>query len=165
MQQIHSINYQGAVTRVFAYGIAELLDRLDRTLAFLDGLFLTPETAVDQAERTKSFSVIRLIPETLFHFRPRGPVGNERRPRRQPEMRVHNVEAVAPVAACKRARCPHVGAASSRIEREHVELDVRDPRQRLDLVAHEAAKRRTSRRRVHVGDDQGAHRRGRYRGW
>ncbi len=80
-----------------------------------------------------------------------------RRPGRQAEMGVHDVEALAAEPASELTRGPRVGAVTAGLEREHVELDVVEPLQRPHLVADKAAERRPLGRRVHVGDDQRAH--------
>ena len=63
----------------------------------------------------------------------------------------------AAVAAAQLARRARVAAQAGR-EREQLDLDVAAPPQRLDLVAHERAERRPLGRRVHVRDDERAHR-------
>ena len=62
----------------------------------------------------------------------------ERGPRREPEVRVDDVEAPAPMAAAQRARGAQVAA---RREGEDLDLDAVELAQRVDLVAHEAPER------------------------
>jgi hypothetical protein len=71
---------------------------------------------------------------------------------------VDDVEMVVAVAPDQVGRRPRVRAAASGREREKLDVDPLDPAQRLDLVADEAPERRPGRRRVHVRDDQRAHR-------
>ena len=82
---------------------------------------------------------------------------SERGPGRQPEVRVHDVEALAGVAAAQVARGAQIGARTTRSERMHADVEAVDALQREDLVAHEVAQRGAGGRRVHVRDDERAH--------
>ncbi len=82
----------------------------------------------------------------------------QRRPRGQAEVGMDDVESVVAVAPDQVGRRPRVGAAASGREREHLDVDPVNSTQRLDLIADEAAERRPRRGRVHVRDDQRAHR-------
>ena len=64
-------------------------------------------------------------------------------------------------AAGQPARRPDVAAERRRGRTPHVDLRLAGPAQRLDLVTDEPAEPRALGGRVHVGDDQGAHRGGR----
>ena len=63
----------------------------------------------------------------------------ERRPRRQAEVRVDDVEALAAEAPAQLARGARGGAQPGR-EREQLDLDAVDPPQRVDLVAARSAR-------------------------
>ncbi len=83
----------------------------------------------------------------------------ERGPRGQPEVSVDDV--VPPFAAAPFSQVgggAKVGLPASRREREDVDVDPLDPAERVDLVADEAPEGGPGRGRVHVRDDQGAHR-------
>ena len=84
-----------------------------------------------------------------------------RRPRRQPEVRVHDVEPPPAVPRAQRARRagerPRPGP-----EREQLDVEIVAPPQRLDLVAHERAERRPLGRRIHVRDHEHIHWAARY---
>ena len=84
------------------------------------------------------------------------------RPCRQPEVRVHDVEALAAVARTQHPR--RVGQSPRpRPEGEQLDLHVVATPQRLDLIAHEGPERRTLSGGVHVRHDQRTHGPQRYR--
>ena len=78
----------------------------------------------------------------------------ERGPRREPEVGVDDVEALAPMAAAQSARGAQIAA---RREGEDLDLDPVELAQGVDLVAHEAPERGLGGRGPHVRDDQGTH--------
>jgi glutamate racemase len=71
-----------------------------------------------------------------------------------------DVELTATVAPTELSRGARVSEWTPGREGEYVQFDAGYSSQRLDLIADEAAQRRSLGRRVHVGDDQGAHRPG-----
>ena len=81
----------------------------------------------------------------------------QRRPGIQPEVRVHDIEARAPVAATRPTGRLQVARRAQRAEREQLELDVRQPPEGIDLITNEAPPYRVTRARIQVRDDQGAH--------
>ena len=68
-----------------------------------------------------------------------------------------DVELIAAVTAAQRGRCLRIGRQAARVEREQLDVEIRDPPQRLDLVADEAAEGGPFRARIHVRDDQRTH--------
>jgi hypothetical protein len=77
-------------------------------------------------------------------------------------VRVHEVEALAGIAAAQLARGGRPPRAPTRLDDEDLDLEPVEPAQGLDLVAHEAAETRPVRRRVHAGHEQHPHRRPAY---
>jgi hypothetical protein len=84
-----------------------------------------------------------------------GAAHGQRRPRRQAEVRVYDIEALPAEAPAQLARGGEVAAGR---EGEDLEVHTRQPAQRVDLVAHEAAAGGIGRRGPHVRHDERAHR-------
>ena len=78
-------------------------------------------------------------------------------PRRQPEVRVDDVERIAAVSSPQLARRADVRAGAAWREGEDLDVHAFEVTQRVHLVAHEAAECGVGRGRPHVRDDQGAH--------
>ena len=81
----------------------------------------------------------------------------ERRPCREAEVGMDDVEALAPEAPLERARGLHVGLGAAGGEGVQLDVEVADAPQGLDLIADEATERRPLRGGVHVRDDERAH--------
>ncbi len=81
----------------------------------------------------------------------------QRRPRREPEVRVHDVEVLAGESLAERPRGAGVGARAAGSERVDLHVEAGVALQGLHLVAHEAAERGPAGGRIHVRDDERAH--------
>src|SRR5437763_11206892 len=88
------------------------------------------------------------------------PGRGERGPGGQAEMGMDHVEAVAHVPAAELPRGSRISPRIPGLEREHVNVKLGNPGERLDLISYEAAKCRVPGGRVRVGDEQRAHRLG-----
>ena len=110
-------------------------------------------------ERDRARAGVREVGAVERHGLRIVPLRRERRPGGQPEVGVDDVEPLVAVASgAGRSPLERTRRGLPGLEREHVDVDPVDPAQRLDLVADEAPERRPGRRRIHVRDDQRAHR-------
>jgi len=74
-------------------------------------------------------------------------------------MRVNDVKLAIPIASAERPRRTGIRGASAGLEGKHLNLDTRQARECLYLVADKASAAWCRRTRIHVRDNQCAHRR------
>jgi glutamate racemase len=114
---------------------------------------------VDEAQRRQRDRARAWVGQigAVHRHGPRPAGRSEGGPRSQPEVGMNHVEAIVAVAAAQLGCRLDVGRWAARMECKQLKLQLRDPLQRPNLIAHKAAQRRVPGGWVHVRDDQSAH--------